>query len=566
MLLLALMVMASFAEIVSIGSVLPFLAVLMSPDKIMGNPWLAPALRLVDLHQTQDLLLPLTVLFCTASLTSASIRLFLSWANIRYAFGVGIDLSLEIYRRTLYQPYAVHVSRNSSEVIAGITTKVNAIIFSGILPMLVLITSFILMMAILATLIMIDPGMTFLVLLGFGGFYAAVISFTRTRMATNGQQAAHESAQVIKALQEGLGGIRDVLLDGSQKTYCAIYRTAEIPLRKAQGANQFIAQSPRFIVESFGMMMIVILAYVLSQKPMGIASGFPVLGALAIGAQKLLPLMQQGYAAWASVHSNKANFEDTLQLLEQPLPAHAKFPLGKPIPFSHEIKLEDVSFRYNDRHPWILRSLNLCLKKGTRLGIVGPTGSGKSTFIDIFMGLLTPTEGVLKVDGRWIDEDTIRSWQAHIAHVPQSIFMADSTIEENIAFGIPPHQIDHERVVDAARKAQIADDIRSWPDGYATRVGERGVRLSGGQRQRIGIARALYKNADVIVFDEATSALDNDTERAVMEAIDGLSDDLTVVIIAHRLTTLRNCTEILELKGPGEARVCRYQDLFLVEK
>lgn len=560
-LLLALMVLASIAEIISIGAVLPFLAVLMSPDKVTSNPLFAYVLKIGNLKHPRDMLLALTSLFCAASLVSSSIRLLLSWANIRYAFGVGIDLSLEIYRRTLYQPYSVHISRNSSEVIAGITTKVNSIIFSGILPTLLLITSCILMVAILATLVTIDAGMTFLVLLCFGGFYALVISFTRKRMVANGRTIANESAQVIKALQEGLGGIRDVLLDGSQNTYCDIYRASELPLRKAQGVNQFIAQSPRFIVESFGIIMIAMMAYILSQQPAGISSGFPVLGALAIGAQRLLPLMQQAYAAWVSVHSNKANFEDTLNLLEQPLPTHAKLPAADTIPFAHQIRFENVSFRYNDRHQWILKELNFSLSKGARLGIVGQTGSGKSTFIDIFMGLLSPAEGELKVDGQRIDERTLRSWQSLIAHVPQTIFMADTTIEENIAFGIPVHLIDHGRVVDAARKAQIVGDIESWPEGYATRVGERGVRLSGGQMQRIGIARALYKNAKVIVFDEATSALDNHTETAVMEAIDGLANDLTVVIIAHRLTTLRNCTEILELKGPGESRILSYQEL-----
>lgn len=565
LLLFALMVLASVAEIVSIGSVLPFLAILMSPDKVLDNPWLGAVIRISGLTRPQELLLSLTTLFCVAVLLSASIRLFLSWVSMRFAFGIGIDMSLEIYRRTLYQPYSIHVSRNSSEVIAGITTKVNAIIFNGILPTLVLLTSLILIFAILVTLISIDTSSTFLVLLGVGGFYALVMKVTRNRMANNGRRIAYESTQVIKALQEGLGGIRDVLLDGSQETYCAIYRAAEVPLLRSQGANQFIVQSPRFIVESFGMIVIVILAYVLSQRLGGIADGFPVLGALAIGAQRLLPLMQQGYAAWASIHSNKANFEDTLQLLEQPLPAYTKLPIADPIPFTGQISFENVSFRYSDRHPWIIRNLSFSLNCGARLGIVGTTGSGKSTFIDIFMGLLPPTEGVLKVDGQQIDNQTLRSWQAHIAHVPQSIYMADSTIEENIAFGIPANKIDRAKMVEAARKAQIAEDIESWSDGYQTRVGERGVRLSGGQRQRVGIARALYKNADIIVFDEATSALDNETERAVMEAIDGLSNDLTVVIIAHRLTTLRNCTEILELKGPGEASICRYEDLIPAE-
>jgi len=211
--------------------------------------------------------------------------------------------------------------------------------------------------------------------------------------------------------------------------------------------------------------------------------------------------------------------------------------------------------------PWILNELNLSIAKGSRVGFIGTTGSGKSTLLDIVMGLLKPTEGTLAVDDQDITAGNHRAWQAHIAHVPQAIFLADSTIEENIAFGQPKSKIDRQRVIQAAKQAQIADLIETWPDQYKTFVGERGIRLSGGQRQRIGIARALYKKADVIIFDEATSALDNETEQAVMEAIEGLSDDLTVLIIAHRLTTLKNCTQIVELGDGGIRRIGNYQDI-----
>jgi ATP-binding cassette subfamily B protein len=209
----------------------------------------------------------------------------------------------------------------------------------------------------------------------------------------------------------------------------------------------------------------------------------------------------------------------------------------------------------------VLNNLDLCITKGSRVGFVGKTGSGKSTLLDIVMGLLQPTEGVLEIDGQSITQGNYRAWQAHIAHVPQAIFLADSTIEENIAFGVPQDQIDHERVRQAACQAQIAEIIETWPQRYQTFVGERGIRLSGGQRQRIGIARALYKQADVIIFDEATSALDEETEQDVMRAIEGLSENLTILIIAHRLTTLKNCTQIVELGNGGVLRICDYQTL-----
>jgi ATP-binding cassette subfamily B protein len=229
--------------------------------------------------------------------------------------------------------------------------------------------------------------------------------------------------------------------------------------------------------------------------------------------------------------------------------------------FQKQIKLNELSFRYAPNTPWVLNNINLTIARGSRIGFIGTTGSGKTTLLDIVMGLLQPTEGTLEIDGKPVTLHNQRSWQVHLAHVPQAIFLADSTIEENIAFGVPRDQINHVRVTQAAQKAQIADIIETWPARYQTFVGERGIRLSGGQRQRIGIARALYKQADVIIFDEATSALDNETEQAVMRAIEGLSEDLTVLIIAHRLSTLKNCTQIVELGGGGIRRIGTYQEV-----
>ena len=295
------------------------------------------------------------------------------------------------------------------------------------------------------------------------------------------------------------------------------------------------------------MMLIAALAYSLAQQADGIAKAIPILGALALGAQRLLPVLQQAYAAWSSIQGGQVSLLDTLELLDQPLPNYADQPEVKPLHFRQHIILNQLAFRYNPQMPWVLKNLNLTIAKGSRVGFIGTTGSGKSTLLDIVMGLLQPTEGTLEIDGQHITTGNHRAWQAHIAHVPQAIFLADSTIEENIAFGVPAGKIDHERARQAARQAQIADIIETWPRQYQTFVGERGIRLSGGQRQRIGIARALYKQADVIIFDEATSALDSETEQAVMQAIEGLSKNLTILIIAHRLTTLKNCTHIVEL-------------------
>jgi ATP-binding cassette subfamily B protein len=555
------MVFSSFAEILSIGAVLPFLAILTAPIRVFEHPVALPFIQTLGLTKPEQLLLPLTIAFGLAALLAGAMRLLLLWATTRLSFATGADLSISIYRRTLYQSYAVHVARNSSEVISGISGKTNGVIYSIIVPALTLISSFIMLIAILIALLSVDPVIALEAFGGFGLIYIFIIQLTRKRLLINSQRMARESTQVIKSLQEGLGGIRDVLIDGSQATYCQIYRNADLPLRRAQGNTSFISASPRYGMEALGMLLIAILAYNLARETDGIAKAIPVLGALALGAQRLLPVLQQAYGSWSNILSGQASLQDTLALLDQPLPSYADQPAAKPLPFTKTISLNQLSFRYSEQAPWVLENLNLCITKGSRIGFIGTTGSGKSTLLDIVMGLLNPTKGVLKIDDEAITAQNNRAWQAHVAHVPQAIFLSDSTIEENIAFGVPIDQIDAERVRQAAHQAQIADIIKTWPKGYHTFVGERGVRLSGGQRQRIGIARALYKQADVIIFDEATSALDNETEHAVMRAIEGLSTNLTILIIAHRLTTLKNCTQIIELSDGSIKRIGNYQSM-----
>lgn len=555
------MILASFAEILSIGAVLPFLAVLTAPARVFEHPTAQPFIQTLGLTAPEQLLLPLTIAFGLAALVAGAMRLLLIWASTRLSFATGADLSNSIYRRTLYQPYSVHVTRNSSEVINGISVKANGVIYSIVVPALTLISASVMLSAILIALLSVDPVIALAAFGGFGVIYAFIIRFTRNRMRIDSQRIARESTQLIKSLQEGLGGIRDVLIDGSQATYCQIYRNADHPLRRAQGNNLFISQSPRYGMEALGMLLIAALAYTLAKQSDGIAKAIPVLGALALGAQRLLPVLQQAYAAWSAIQGGQVSLQDTLELLDQPLPNYADQPAAKPLPFRHQIRLNQLSFRYSPQTPWVLKNLDLSIAKGGRVGFIGTTGSGKSTLLDIVMGLLQPTGGTLEIDWQAVTTGNHRAWQSHIAHVPQAIFLADSTIEENIAFSVPKDQIDHERVKQAARQAQIADIIETWPKRYQTFVGERGIRLSGGQRQRIGIARALYKQADVIIFDEATSALDNETEQAVMQAIEGLSEDLTILIIAHRLTTLKNCTLIVELADRGVKRTGTYREI-----
>ena len=547
-LVLGLMVISAFAEVVSLGAVLPFIGILTAPNRVLNYPLIADMAEARGITSADQLVVPLTMAFIATVVLAAAIRMLLLWVGARFISASGADLSVEAYRRTLYQPYRVHVARNSSEVISGITNKVNGAVFGVLLPLLTLASSILLLVAVMLALIAIDPMAASVAVIGFGISYGLITWMTRRQLYRNGLRVNCEQTQVIKALQEGLGGIRDVLLDGTQAVYCDIYSQADYSLRRAQSNNSCIAGSPRFAMEALGMSLIVLLAYGLSREAGGIAAVLPVLAALALGAQRLLPALQMGYGAWASIVTNHASLVDTMELLDQPLPAEALQPPPAPLSLQDAIRFNAVRFRYTSDGPWVLDGINFSIPKGARVGFVGSTGSGKSTTLDLLMGLLLPTDGEILVDGLPVSGNRLRAWQRSIAHVPQSIFLADTTLAENIAFGVPRAAIDSQRVQAAARQAQIAGFIESRPEGYDAFVGERGIRLSGGQRQRIGIARALYKQASVLVFDEATSALDNATEQSVMNAIEGLSRDLTILIVAHRLSTVECCDRLYRLE------------------
>lgn len=555
-LLVTLMFVASMIEALSIGAVVPFLGVLSSPETVFRHPAMAPLVSALGITQPAALIFPVTVIFCVGAIASGVLRYVLLHAQTRLTYSIGVDLSVRIFERTLHQPYRVHVSRNSSEVIAGVSNKANDLIVSLLYPMAVIVSSTIMLCVVLAALVIVEPTITVATIGAFALFYGTVSVVSKKTLDDSGRIISAQYSQVIRLIQEGLGGIRDILLDGTQQTFIANYRTAETSLRNSRATVQIMSGTPRFIIETLGTLFIAALAFRLTTGDRGLSAAIPVLGAVALAAQRLIPVMQQLYTGWAGIVGGYASVHDALNLLEQPMPAPERQQAGVALPFNSEIRLESVGFRYGPDLPAVFRNVNLTIPKGGRVGIIGKTGSGKSTFLDVVMGLIAPTEGNLAVDGHRVETGLLRAWQRNVAHVPQSIYLADSSVAENIAFGQALDAIDLERVTAAAKTAQVYDVIQALPSGFETVVGERGVRLSGGQRQRIGIARALYKDASVIVLDEATNALDGDTESAVMDAIHALPVRITLLIVAHRQSTLRNCTSIVRI-GDGGVEVVR---------
>ncbi len=555
---LLLMLASGVAEVGSLAAVVPFLAVLSDPQRLWQLPLVRSVAAGLGISAAQNLLLPVTLLFGLAAVLAAAVRLLNLWLNGRLAAAIGSDLSCDAYQRTLYQPYAVHVQRNSSGVITGITTQTLQVVLV-MNATLQLVTAAVVALGLLGALLAIDWPVACTAMTVFGTAYGLLSVTARRQLVANSRLVADASELQIKVLQEGLGAIRDVLLDGNQATYLAIYRQADLPMRERQAQSTFLGAFPRYSLEALGLVLIALLALLLSWQRGGSSAVIPLMGTLALGSQRLLPALQQMYGSWALIKARQSAVVDVLTMLQQPIPRQFLQPSPPPLPLSQAVQLERLRFRYGPDAPWVLDGIDLEIRRGERIGLIGSTGSGKSTLVDLLMSLLEPTDGRILIDGANLHDsvrpERLAAWRATIAHVPQTIFLADSSIAENIAFGIPKEQIDLERVQQAAERAQIVGFIESSTDGYDTFVGERGVRLSGGQRQRIGIARALYKQASVIVLDEATSALDTATEDAVMAALEGLSRELTVVMIAHRLSTVQRCDRVIRLaKGRIQAQ------------
>jgi len=554
-------VVASFFEMASLGAVVPFLGVLSEPEPVFQNEYLQPFIKFFGITEANQLALPMTVLFVSLVLLSAIIRLILLWTLTRLSQLAGADLSINIYRHTLYQDYSVHVSRNSSEVINGIITKTQTVSKGVFGPILNLISTSVTIIGIIAVLLLINVTVTLTAFIGFGSLYLIVMYLTRRNLRENSQHIAEKSDLMVKSLQEGLEGIREVLINNNQQFYTELYRSSDLQMRRASWRNEMIYSSPRFGMEGVGISIVAIFAYSATLNLGGIDQFLPILGAFVLGAQKLLPAIQKAYASYSRVKGSKYSLQDVITLLDQPLPVFVNEQSLAYFPYENSIELKNLSFRYSEESPWILKNINLEIPKGSVVGVVGTTGCGKSTLLDLIMGLLPPSKGEVKVDNVSLKAHNKRSWQAHISNVPQHIYLSDGTIEENIAFGLPTDEIDHERVLEAAKKAQLSDLIENWGKGYQTLVGERGTRLSGGQRQRVGLARAFYKQTDVLILDEATSALDDETELAVMDSIENFDEELTVVIIAHRITTLKSCDMIIKLSSDYTMQILSYEEL-----
>lgn len=541
----------SFLEILCIAVFVDFISLITISQNANQNKIIDRALGVIGYHDVSIGFKYIVFLFIFINILSYAFRIAMIYYQTKISHFVGSDFSTGIFSNSLSQPYLFHVEKNSSNILSGITVKSEAIIYYFILPILSFFSSIPLLVAILSALFFVNAAATALAIAIISLSYLSIVYFTQNILKKNGKIINEESNKIIKIVQEGLGGIRDIIIDGTQKVYCDIFRLSDIRFRASSIKVEVVGVLPRYVIEAVGLLLIALYALLMHDSH-GTNERLMTLAALAFGAQRMLPLFQQIYQSFSRIRAGEDRLLEAIELRgrveESQLTTNALDSVeSNELSFNVAIELKNLSFSYKSKSNLILDNLNLKIPKGSRIGFVGSSGGGKSTLLDVIMGLLPPSSGKVLIDDVPLDDKNIYSWRSHIAHVPQSIFLKDASVLENIAFGVPLQDIDIEKVRDVARRAGISKEIESWPMGYATKVGERGIQLSGGQRQRIGIARALFKNASVMVLDEATSALDEKIEREVMNSLYSIDEEVTFLIVAHRISTLDGCDIILEL-------------------
>lgn len=527
-----------------------FINYLMKPDAMIENYHilqLAYEFGLSHEHSFYFLLITFSLIVLITGIG----RVVLVGITTKVANYAGMDIAVIVFKSSINQRYEDQIQNNSSEIIVALTQNISAAAGALLLSMGIF-TSLTIFFFVISALIIVDIQVTLSAITVFIFAYGSIILFVKNRMINYGKDAIKSQTKIIQTIQESIGGIREIALDKTHEFFVKMYSNFYQRNIQASCGQTLIATSPRYVMEMIAFISIALAAGFLVNPKDNDASValLTTLGIIAIGAQRLLPVMNQLYGNLSALINSKTSLLQVVGFLELHNVHNANSQFSREsITFKNEIRLINIWFQYIGREKDVLKGANLSIKKGQRIGIIGATGSGKTTLLDILMGLLTPSSGKILIDNDELNYKNIDSWQKLIAHVPQSIYLSDSTISENIAFCIEGESIDINRVKYAIEAASLVSFIESLPNGIKTKVGERGVHLSGGQKQRIAIARAIYKNASILILDESTSALDEKTESQVIDSLVGISPEITIIMVAHRLTSLSSCDEIISIEN-----------------
>ena len=565
--LLALgMILNSFIELFSMVSVMPFLGVAANPNLIEQNSYLSIAYNTFGFTNHRNFLIFLGAGLILTLFTANCSGAFIKWFSLRYVWSVNNSLSVRLVKHYLGQDYLAFIQRNSADLQKNIQTEVTELTTSVLNPILVLINKGFSVFVTIILLIMVDPVVVLFIGVVFGLIYFIIFSFTKKTLSSIGRGSLKDNEAKFKAINEALGLFKIAKLLGLEEFFINRFAEASVRFTNNQSRRMAISQLPRFAIETIAFsLMIVIGLYIISSKD-NFVEIIPVLGLYVFAAYRLMPGIQQVYTNFSVIRSGwphavylRNEFESIVLPVES---ATLESSFSSGLNPSSFIELRNVTFTYPNTKGKTIDDVSFCIPGKASVGFMGETGAGKSTLVDLILGILPPDAGVILVNGRQLGTQNIQSWQRSIGYVPQDIYLMDNTIAENIALGLSKNEINMDRVRKAAKLANISNFVENeLINKYDTVVGERGIRLSGGQRQRIGIARALYRGPELIVFDEATSALDNETEKSVMEAIDNLSREKSVILIAHRLTTLQQCDLIIAIENGKVAKMGSYDDV-----
>ncbi len=544
--LLGLSILGMVMETLGVGLVIPALAVMTQPDIATRYPRLTPLLHFLgDPSQSRLVVMGMLVLVGVYAIKAVFLAV-LAWWQMRFVYGVQAELSERLFTSYLRQPYVFHLQRNSAQLIRNAVTETNLFAQTVLVATLSVLAESLVAAGIVALMLVVEPVGTVLVI---GILGTAVWAFHRTSRHLIGRWGAarqeHEGRR-IQHLQQGLGGAKDVKLLGREDDFLQEFSRHNSGYARVGGRFGFLTQLPRLWLELLAVSGLAALVIVMVWHGRSIESLLPALGLFGVGAFRLMPSANRILSGVQNMRYGLPAV-DVLYAELRTLPPTTTPEQAVSKPFRHTLRLDNVSFRYPGAERDALSAVTLSVTRGSSVGFIGATGAGKSTLVDTLLGLLTPANGSVTVDGDGIKNNP-RGWQDQIGYVPQAIFLTDDTLRRNVAFGIPDAQIDDLAVSRVVRDAQLESMVRELPEGLGTLVGERGIRLSGGQRQRIGIARALYHDPAVLVLDEATSSLDTDTEREVMDTVRALQGDKTLIIVAHRLSTVEQCDRIFRLE------------------
>ena len=549
--LINLMIITSVTEMIGIGLFYPILLLVSNPENFFQNYYINSISSFFYINDPKKIVVPFLTAAGIFIIITAFIRIFATWCFHRFAFGVGADLGYKMYLKSLYQPYEEQISQNSSILINGITRKLQTVTFGLLLPLLNLSTAVLILLTTSILIIFINYIAAITLILIFMSLYIIIALLHKKKLEDFSEVHAENSTKIMKALQEGIGANKEIIIDNNQSYFANLFRNADYEMRLADSSAQVIGVVPRYIVEAVGMILLILILGILYIQNIDLVLHIPLIGTIGLAAQRTLPLFQVVYFSWTHMKHGYRSYDDIIQILNKKIDDEDLLETKDKIKFKDNVILDNISFKYKSRNNIVLINNNLIIKKNSIIGILGESGSGKSTLVDIILCLLRPTEGRILIDNTDVTSDkiNIKKWQKIISHVPQDIFISDDKLKNNICLGVNEKDIDYELLNEAIEKSQLSKFIQTLDNGIDTMLGEKGSQISGGQKQRIGIARALYKKSEMIVFDEATNALDENTESKIIELINNLSQDKTIVLVTHNSKNLNICDKIYKLEN-----------------